>query len=227
MTREFDCDAVLLDMDGTLVDSTECVVRHWRRWAKRHQLDPEPIIEISHGRPTLETLTLVAPHLASPEEAQRLEAAEAEDRDGIKPVRGVLSLLAALPRGRWAVVTSAPKQLAERRLSGAGLPLPSVLVSADDVQKGKPDPEPFLLAARLLGVLPGRCLVFEDAPVGIQSAHSAGMEVVGITTTFVAERLDTLVCLADFEEVSISPAALAGALRVSLPLNASRPLLSR
>jgi sugar-phosphatase len=217
MTRDFDCDAVLLDMDGTLVDSTECVVRHWRRWAERHQLDPERIIEISHGRPTLETMTLMAPHLATPEEAQRLEASEAEDRDGIQPVRGVPSLLAALPRGRWAVVTSAPKRLAEGRLSGAGLPLPSVLVSADDVQKGKPDPEPYLLAARLLGVPPSRCLVFEDAPVGIQSARSAGMEVVGITTTFIAERLDTLVCLANFDEVSIAPVALAGALRVSFP----------
>ncbi len=217
MPREFYCDAVLLDMDGTLVDSTACVVRTWRIWAERHQLDLDTFLEYSHGRPTLETMKQVAPHLASVEEAQRLEAAESADEDGIKPVRGVPSFLAALPADRWAVVTSAPKRIAGMRLSRAGLPVPAVLVCSDDVQKGKPDPEPYLRAARMLEVDPGRCLVFEDAPAGIESARSAGMAVVGITTTLAPGRLGTPVWLADFEGVSVDTFGAGAALRISLP----------
>src|SRR5436190_3072750 len=122
MTRDFYCAAVLLDMDGTLVDSTESVVRHWRIWAERHHLDLDKVLEFSHGRPTLETMKLVAPHLATPEEVRWLEGAELADKDGIKPVRGALSFLAALPGDRWAVVTSAPRRMAVERLSHSGLP---------------------------------------------------------------------------------------------------------
>src|SRR5690242_4976312 len=178
MPHELYCDAVLLDMDGTLVDSTECVVRHWRLWTERHHLDLDKVLEFSHGRPTLETMKLVAPHLASAEEVRWLEAAETADQDGIKPVRGALAFVAALPANRSAVVTSAPRRMAAARLRHAGFSVPSALVCSDDVRKGKPDPEPYLRAARQLGVAPERCLVFEDAPAGIESARSAGMEVV-------------------------------------------------
>jgi mannitol-1-/sugar-/sorbitol-6-phosphatase len=218
MPREFYCDAVLLDMDGTLVDSTECVVRHWRIWTERHHLDLDKVLELSHGRPTLETMKLVAPHLASVEEARWLEAAESADQDGIKPVRGALPFVAALPADRWAVVTSAPRRMAGERLSRAGIPVPSALVCSDDVRKGKPDPESYLRAASLLAVAPERCLVFEDAPVGIESARSAGMEVVGVTTTFPPERLGAYIYLADFAGVSVHQVAGAnGVLRISLP----------
>ena len=218
MPREFYCDAVLLDMDGTLVDSTDCVLRHWRIWTERHHLDLDKVLEFAHGRPTLETMKLVAPHLATVEEVRWLEAAESADQDGIKPVRGALPFVAALPADRWAVVTSAPRRLATNRLSHSGLPVPSALVCSDDVRKGKPDPEPYLRAARLLGVAPERCLVFEDAPAGIESARSAGMEVVAVTTTFPSERLDARVCLADFAGVSVDQVAVAaGNLRISLP----------
>src|ERR1700730_14147840 len=101
------CDAVLLDMDGTLVDSTESVVRQWRNWAERHGLALEPILALSHGRPTLETIQLVAPHLATAEEVHAFDEAELEDRDGITAIRGAARFLAALPDSRWAVVTSA------------------------------------------------------------------------------------------------------------------------
>ena len=218
MPQEFYCDAVLLDMDGTLVDSTECVVRHWRLWTERHHLDLDKVLEFSHGRPTLETMKLVAPHLASVEEVRWLEAAETADQDGIKPVRGALAFVAALPANRSAVVTSAPRRMAAARLRHAGFSVPSALVCSDDVRKGKPDPEPYLRAARLLGVAPARCLVFEDAPAGIESARSAGMEVVALTTTFPRERLDAGTCIADFAELAVHQLNEAsGLLRVSWP----------
>jgi sugar-phosphatase len=163
-------------------------------------------------------MKLVAPHLASMEEVRWLEAAESADLDGIKPMRGALPFVAALPADRWAVVTSAPRSMAGVRLSRAGIHVPSALVCSDDVQKGKPDPEPYLRAAGLLGVAPEKCLVFEDAPAGIESARSAGMEVVALTTTFPPERLSAHIYLADFAGVSVDQvAAAAGVLRVSLP----------
>jgi sugar-phosphatase len=218
MPRELYCDAVLLDMDGTLVDSTECVIRHWRIWTARHDLDLDKVLEFSHGRPTLETMQLVAPHLASMDEARCLEAAESTDADGIQAVRGALPFVTALPAERWAVVTSAPRSMADVRLCRAGMPVPSALVCSDDVRKGKPDPEPYLRAASLLGVAPNRCLVFEDAPAGIESARSAGMEVVALTTTFPPEQLGAHIYLADFAGVSVDQvAAAAGVLRISLP----------
>lgn len=218
MLRELYCDAVLLDMDGTLVDSTECVIRHWRIWTERHHLDLDRVLEFSHGRPTLETMKLVAPHLATMEEVRRLEAAESADQDGIKPVRGALPFVAAMPADRWAVVTSAPRRMAAQRLKHSGLPVPSALVSSDDVQRGKPDPEPYLRAAGLLGAAPERCLVFEDAPAGIESARAAGMEVVAMTTTFPPERLDAHIFLVDFAGVLVDQVATAdGLLRISLP----------
>src|SRR5256885_1307683 len=218
MPRDFYCDAVLLDMDGTLVDSTESVIRHWRIWTERHDLDLDKVLEFSHGRPTLETMKLVAPHLASVEEVRWLEAVESADQDGIKAVPGALPFVAALPANRWAVVTSAPRRIAGERLSHAGIPMPSALVCSDDVQKGKPDPEPYLRAAGLLGVAPEKCLVFEDAPAGIDSARSAGMEVVGLTTTFPPEKLAAYIYLADFAGLSVDQVAAAdGFLRIALP----------
>jgi sugar-phosphatase len=218
MPHEFYCDAVLLDMDGTLVDSTESVIRHWRIWTDRHHLDLGRVLEFSHGRPTLETMKLVAPHLATMEEVRWLEAEETADQDGIKPVRGALPFMAALPSDRWAVVTSAPRRMAAARLSHAGLPVPSALVCSDDVRKGKPDPEPYLRAATLLGTTPERCLVFEDAPAGIESALSAGMAVVALTTTFPRERLNAGIYVADFAGIAVDQVNEAiGVLRVSLP----------
>jgi sugar-phosphatase len=200
---ELDCDAVLLDMDGTLVDSTECVVRQWRNWSERHGLELEPILALSHGRPTLETIQLVAPHLATAEEVHALDEAELEDREGITAIRGAARLIAALPDGRWAVVTSASQKLARIRLECAGLPVPRILVSVDDVRRGKPHPEPYLLAAARLGIHPERCLVIEDAKAGVEAALAAGMQVLGITTTLSLEALGCTRSIASFEELQI------------------------
>ena len=206
---EFRCEAILLDMDGTLVDSTECVERQWRRWAERHGLELEPILKVSHGRVTLETIQLVAPHLATEEEVRSLDVAEAEDTGGIKAVRGAVAFVSALPADRWAVVTSAPRRLARVRLESAGIPMPRWIVCADDVSRGKPHPEPYLTAARLVGYPPQRCLVIEDARAGVEAARAAGMQVLGITTTMSCEDLG-VPCVRDFEELRVRVDGTAG-----------------
>ncbi len=196
------CDAVLFDMDGTLVDSTPVVERHWALWAARRGFDLAAILAVSHGRPTFETLSLIAPEWATREEAEALDGAEAGDTDGIRAVIGAREFISALPRGRWGVVTSAGRALARSRLAAAGLPSPPVLVTPEDVSPGKPDPAGYLEAARLLSALPGRCLVFEDAPVGVQAGLAAGALVIGMTTTFA--RLEGCALrIADFSSVRV------------------------
>ena len=213
---ELRCDALLLDMDGTLVDSAECVERQWRRWAARHGLDVVPILRVSHGRPTFETIRLVAPHLATEEEVRSFDVAETEDTEGIKAVKGAVAFVRALPADRWAVVTSAPRRLARVRLERAGLLIPRVFVSADDVRRGKPDPEPYLTAARWIGQPAERCLVIEDAPAGVESARAGGMQVLGMTTTATSEELG-VPCIRDFEDVRVRvDGAGEGAIGVSI-----------
>ena len=200
---EFHGSAILFDMDGTLVDSMAHDERQWTRWAARYGLDPQPILKISHGRRTDDIIREVAPHLATQEEFARFGEEELSDREGIRAVAGAAALLSALPRGSWALVTSAPKQLAQMRMECAGLMLPSVVVSADDVQHGKPDPEGVLLAAQLLGVAPAECLVIEDTPAGIQAARAGGMRALGITTTYSCEQLRNEHCIRDFTNVRV------------------------
>lgn len=171
-------------MDGTLVDSTAVVERVWRQWAARHHLDVDRILPLVHGRRTIETIREAAPHLNfSEDEAARFDAEEAQDSRGVLPVAGAVHALSSLSRDQWAVVTSATRELAETRLRFAGLPIPSVLVSADDVREGKPSPEGYLLAAARLGVSSAECLVIEDARAGIEAGVRAGMQVLGIGST--------------------------------------------
>ncbi len=179
-----ECDVVLFDMDGTLVDSTPVVERIWSRWAAKHGIDLPRLLQISHGRPTIETLTIVAPHLATAEEAARLDSEESDEPDGLSPVQGALELIASLPADRWGVVTSAGRRLAVSRLTAAGLPLPRVLVTSDDVDRGKPDPASYLEAARQFAVPADRTVVFEDTSVGVAAGRAAGATVIGVTTTF-------------------------------------------
>lgn len=183
------CDAVLFDLDGVLVDSTAVVVRTWQRWALKKGLDPESILEVAHGRRTAETIRLVAPGLDAAAEARELERAETDDLDGIREVAGAKDLLASLPEDRWTVVTSGTRPLATRRLKHLGLPVPKSFVTAEDVENGKPHPEPYLLGADILGVRPENCVVIEDAPSGIRAASAAGMSVVALTTTYRREDL--------------------------------------
>jgi mannitol-1-/sugar-/sorbitol-6-phosphatase len=181
---------MLFDLDGVLVDSTRSVERHWRAWAQQKGVDAEKIMAIAHGVRALEVIRQVAPHLDAAAEVREIEAREVTDRDGVVAMPGAAALLASVPDGRWGVVTSGTRHLASGRLRLMGLPVPKVLVTADEVANGKPHPEPYLKGAELLGVKPADCLVIEDAPAGIQSARAGGMKVVGITSTYPAEGLE-------------------------------------
>jgi sugar-phosphatase len=187
--KSFDCAAILFDLDGVLVDSTGSVTRQWRRWAEEQSLDPDEVVEIAHGVRTIEIVRRLAPHLDADAEVVRLEKREADDQEGVSVMPGAADLLKTIPEGRWCVVTSGTRYLATSRLKLANLPAPKVLVSADDVSKGKPHPEPYLMGARLLGVNPAECLVIEDAPAGIRAAHAGGMKAIGITSTYPASAL--------------------------------------
>jgi len=187
--KTFDCAAILFDLDGVLVDSTGSVTRQWRRWAEEQNLDPDEVVEIAHGVRTIEIVRRLAPHLDAKAETLRLEKREADDHQGVSVMPGAAELLKAIPPGRWCVVTSGTRYLATARLQLGNLPMPKVLVSADDVLKGKPHPEPYLMGAKLLGANPTECLVIEDAPAGIRAAHAGGMKAIGITSTYPAPAL--------------------------------------
>ena len=187
--KSFRCAAVIFDLDGVLVDSTHSVSRQWRIWANENNLEPARILEIAHGRRTAEVVELLTPHLAVEDEVTKIEQREAADTDGVRVMPGAPELVAAIPDGYWCVVTSGTRYLATSRLRLAGIRIPKVLVSAEDVVKGKPAPEPYLKGARMLGMEPAQCLVIEDAPAGILSAHAAGMKVVALTSTYPASEL--------------------------------------
>jgi mannitol-1-/sugar-/sorbitol-6-phosphatase len=192
------CRAILFDMDGTLVDSTLCVESIWGRWAERHGIPVNEILWASHGRRTLDTLRELAPHLDIAQEASLLDAEEMEYTEGLKAVQGAATLLRALPESSWAVVTSASRAIATLRMECVGLPVPEVLVSADDVAEGKPNPAGYRMAAARLGVDPDQCLVIEDTPAGILAGRSAGMQVLAVTTTYPASSLLDADCVGDF-----------------------------
>ena len=204
----FDVDAVLLDMDGTLVDSTKVVVRLWRTWAARHGVDPEAILAMSHGRRGDDVLAEFAPPgVDQVAELKWLAARELVERDGIVPVRGAARLLAALPADRVAVVTSATRELTAVRMRAAALPVPQVLVGADDVVRGKPHPEGYLRAAELLETDPARCLVIEDASAGLEAGRAAGARVIAVATTLSGDALDAWDWIPDLGSLRISDGA--------------------
>ena len=185
----FKCSAILFDLDGVLVDSTPSVSRQWSLWARENHIDPKKAVEIAHGRRTIESVRLLAPHLDAEAETKKIENREVADNEGVVVMRGADKLLESLPSARWCVVTSGTHRLAASRLKVGNLPVPAVLISADDVVNGKPNPEPYLKGAERLKMNPAECLVIEDAPAGIAAAHAAGMKVVALTTTYPAAAL--------------------------------------
>lgn len=198
-----ECQAILFDMDGTLVDSTPVVERQWRRFAERHALDYAQIMKISHGRRNQETIREIAPHLATAEIFAEFDAMEIEDRGGVVAVGGSADLLGRLAGHERAVVTSASRALARSRLKAVQLPVPDVLIGADDVEHGKPDPEGYLAAARRLGVERGACVVFEDTVPGLEAARAAGMRGIGLTTTYSRRELGEVDCVVNFEGMGV------------------------
>lgn len=176
--------AFLFDMDGTILTSIKSAERVWTSWAIRHGLDPVSFVPTIHGKRTEDTIrNLGLPGVDPVAEALGIALAEIEDVGDIEEIAGVGRFLASLPTDRWAIVTSASRPLATARIAAAGLPLPPLLVSADDVKRGKPHPDPFLLGAQKLGVAPQDCLVFEDTTIGLAAAESAGMDSVVVTAT--------------------------------------------
>jgi sugar-phosphatase len=182
----FHCSAVLFDLDGVLVDSTGSVERQWRIWAREQGIDGDKVMAVGHGVRAIEVIRAVAPHLDAVLEARKLEGREVDDRDSVAVMPGALDLVRAIPEDEWCVVTSGTHHLATARLQSVGLPVPRVLVAADDVINGKPHPEPYLKGAELLGVNPVECLVIEDAPAGIRAAHAGGMKVIALTSSYAA-----------------------------------------
>jgi sugar-phosphatase len=181
--------AVLFDMDGTLIDSTPVVVRSWITWALERGIPPERL-EGHHGVPSAQIVRGLVPESDVEEAIARINALEIADVEGITLLPGAAEAVAALPEARRAIVTSCTRPLAAARIAAAGLRAPSVVVTADDVTTGKPDPAPYLLGARRLGVDPADCLVVEDAPSGLLSARTAGAATLAVTTTTPAEQLD-------------------------------------
>ena len=174
-------EAVLFDMDGTLVDSDAAVERAWRVWAAEYGADPAAVLAVAHGAPAERTVRLIRPDLTAAEvavAAARQLALQYDDLSDVVPTAGAHGLLAAL-RLPWAIVTSADVRLAKARLGAAGID-PPVLVTVEDVRVGKPDPEGYLRAAGLLGVAPQHCLVVEDAEVGVAAGRAAGAQVAAL-----------------------------------------------
>ena len=176
--------AFLFDMDGTILSSIAAAERVWAAWAQRHGLDVETFLPTIHGVRAVETIRrLNLPGVDVMAEVEALTQAEFEDVEGIEAIAGAAAFLNALPPQHWAIVTSSPRRLAIRRLEATGLPIPSLMITGEDVTNGKPAPDCFLLAAERLALKPQDCLVFEDAPAGIQAAEAAGTKVVVITAT--------------------------------------------
>ena len=184
-----ECSAVLFDLDGVLIDSTPCVTRVWHAWAVERGLDPDYVVHVAHGRRSIETIQLVAPHLDAEAENVNVEQRELADTEGLTVFPGAAELLHSLPQGRWTIVTSGTRPLATLRLNVAGLPVPERMVTADDVTQGKPDPEPYRKGAELLGFLPVACVVVEDAPSGLKAARAAGCRSFAVPTTYRTEEL--------------------------------------
>ena len=185
----FNCQAILFDLDGTLVDSASRVQRLWLEWGKRHGIDPQYILKVMHGRRADETIRIVAPHLPVEEEFSKLEAEEISDMAGVRPYTSAAELVNQLSPRQWAVVTSGTVYVASARLKHVGLPFPDVFITARDVKAGKPAPDGYLLAAKRLNLRPEDCVVVEDAPAGIQAGKSAGMRVIGVASTLPTEAL--------------------------------------
>jgi sugar-phosphatase len=200
---ELMCECLLFDLDGVLIDSSSCIMRHWKAWAQKHRLDLANVMRIAHGMRTVETMQAVAPHLDADREAEEFTAAEVLDTEGVIAIEGARALLDGLPADRWGIVTSGSRKLAMARLRSAGLPIPGVLVTGDEVGRGKPAPYPYLEGARRLGWPAEKCIAIEDAPSGIESARAAGMQVIGIASTHRRRELDCLIIVDRLTALSV------------------------
>jgi sugar-phosphatase len=208
--------ALLLDMDGTLVNSDAVVERCWRRWADRHGLDGDEVMKVVHGRQGYASMAVLLPNRPMAQnyaDNARMLAEETADMDGVVAIPGAPEFLASLAGVPHALVTSADVGLSSARMAAAGLSLPDVRVTAESVGASKPDPEGFLKGAAELGVAPEDCVVFEDSGAGISAGKAAGMRVVGVGPRAGFHRPDVLV--RDLTQVRVEGAG-GGAIRVCI-----------
>ena len=196
--------AFLFDMDGTILSSIAAAERVWTRWAERHGLDVATFLPTIHGVRAIDTIgRLGLAGVDAAHEAAALTLAEIADVDGVQPIAGAVAFLASLPADRWAIVTSSPRKLAGARLAAAGIAVPAVMVTAEDVRRGKPYPDGFLLAAEKLGCDVRDCLIFEDAPAGIKAAEAAGATVAVVSATHAHAMATPHFALASFDDLRL------------------------
>jgi sugar-phosphatase len=184
------CQGILFDMDGILISSIGSVERSWTIWAGMRGIDPGSSLKTAHGRRAIETVAMLRPDLDSEAELKILEDLEIADNEGLRALPGVFELLRSLPADRWTVVTSATEKLARARLADGGIPVPKRLVTANQVTRGKPHPEPFIAGAALLGFKPEECVVFEDSASGAIAGRAAGCTVIATTFSHPVESLE-------------------------------------
>lgn len=207
-------EAILLDMDGTILTSIKAAERVWAAWAAGRGLDVEAFLPTIHGVQSVETIRrLGLPGVDPEEEAAAITRAEIADVAGIEAIAGAAAFLASLSPDRWAIVTSAPRALALRRIEAAGLPVPPLLIAAEDVARGKPAPDCFRLAAERLGTTADRCLVIEDSLAGVAAAESAGAMVLIVTATHHQPMDFPHPSIADYGELVLEPSGDGIAIR--------------
>jgi mannitol-1-/sugar-/sorbitol-6-phosphatase len=202
---------ILFDMDGVLVSSIGSVVRSWRRWAKLYDVPDAESFEVPHGMRARDIIKTLRPDVDLQQATRAIEDLEVEDIADLQVLPGVKTLLQSLPLERWAIVTSSTRRLLLARLGAAGLPVPERIVSGDDVERGKPDPEPYRRGAELLGFRPEECVVVEDAPSGVTAGKQAGCRVLGVLGTHSAEDLheaDRVVGSLEELAVTVDPSGL-------------------
>jgi len=197
--------AFLFDMDGTVLNSIAVAERVWTAWAEKRGVDAIALLATVHGRKAIETITRLGLSGIDPaEEVRLLTQAEIDDVAGVEPIAGAIGFLKSLPSDRWAIVTSAPRELAKVRIAAAGIPWPEILIAGEDVQHGKPAPDCFILAARMLAQPIEECLIFEDAPAGIEAAETSGASVLVISATHRKPLFTRHPTIEDYDRVSAS-----------------------
>jgi sugar-phosphatase len=184
------CKGILFDMDGILISSLGSVERSWTKWAEMRGVDPSAALAIVHGCRSIDSVRRLRPDLDAEAENTIIEDMEVEDTEGVRVLSGVPELLRALPAPFWTVVTSATERLARVRMASAGIPVPERFISAEQVANGKPQPDPYLAGAALLGFDPADCVVFEDAASGAEAGRAAGCTVVATTFSHSVESLE-------------------------------------
>jgi sugar-phosphatase len=197
--------AILFDLDGVLANSIAVVEEAWKIWTTENGLDFDTVMQVTHGRRKPEILEIILPGRDPQPHIDRLTELEGERISAVKPIVGATALIAQLPAGRWAIGTSGERPAALARLRQVGIAPPPVVISSEDVSRGKPNPEVYLKAAAGIGIAPELCLVFEDAPAGIAAALAAGMAAVAVLTTYPASAFPAAAPrVQDFSRVSVT-----------------------